>query len=62
MHYTCIRQRHVAQQYKGNSLLRFHGNNGYANALQRYTYIACLVCFGRDVSLGLKIRIAVLVS
>jgi len=27
---------YVAQQYKGNSLLRFHGNSGYAKAPQCY--------------------------
>jgi hypothetical protein len=27
---------YVAQQYKGNLLLRFHGNNGYTSKAQRY--------------------------
>jgi len=33
---------YAAQQYKGNSLLRFHGNTGYAKALQYCVRLRCL--------------------
>jgi len=37
---------HVTQQYKGNSTLYFHGNNGYVNKPQCYiisihTHVSC---------------------
>jgi hypothetical protein len=35
---------HVGQQYKGNVQLRYHCNNGYANAAC-YLYVYYLRCF-----------------
>lgn len=33
---TLLTATYVVQQYKGNSQLHFHGNNGYANTPQSY--------------------------
>lgn len=41
---TFLTAKHVRYQYKGNSLLRLHGNNGYARTLQ-YSFIRTLATF-----------------